>query len=571
MRFIAIAALLSDSTKKYTVSATESGVIRIDLERKTLHHIDNVQLEDKLDIDLMIDAPFEVDQDIMLESDQMNYSQLREIQRRHTNRQLRQESITSLAQQSEDPHEGLDNENMVQTSGQGKVHVSQLVSEVADASEDNRDDLQLQVPLNSKNDAVYLGTVFMGSPKSQPARVVFDTGSEYLAITSVLCDDETAGNYKFKKYDPLSGGFVQRDQMHKRCKTMAYDMHGSDSNKILSKASSKLTYGSAKLQGFIWQDYTCIQPLKGSTQNSQELKMELKDNKCAFFQFLALYKSQGLGHDSDGILGLSPHKDMKKKKLHYLWSLKDNGIIDRAMVSFSITSKEMGEGPYALFGGYNSTQIVGGANGLKTFKNFPNWLGTWALEGQGMYYGEKPMQKPGEDTSYPAIIDTGSSQLSIPPDVFDKIRTEWSQALPNLDCTSDKTFCHVKEACEDIAPKLKPVGFQMSDYVFEINPEQYLYKSSHKKCYFVVHKCRLPGKNKNLFLIGDAFLKHFYSVYDFDRDTVSLGINSHSEGKVSMYKPGSRPGNLAKAQTESDVQESSTASTEDQFVQTKNN
>jgi len=28
---------------------------------------------------------------------------------------------------------------------------------------------------------------------------------------------------------------------------MAYDMHKSESNKILSKASSKLTYGSAKL------------------------------------------------------------------------------------------------------------------------------------------------------------------------------------------------------------------------------------------------------------------------------------------------------------------------------------
>lgn len=86
-----------------------------------------------------------------------------------------------------------------------------MVSEVADLSEDNKDDLQLQVPLMSKNDAVYLGTVYMGSPSSQPARVVFDTGSEYLAITSVLCDDETAGNYKFKKYDPLSGGFVARD------------------------------------------------------------------------------------------------------------------------------------------------------------------------------------------------------------------------------------------------------------------------------------------------------------------------------------------------------------------------
>jgi hypothetical protein len=85
-----------------------------------------------------------------------------------------------------------------------------------------------------------------------------------------------------------------------------------------------------------------------------------------------------------------------------------------------------------------------------------------------------------------------------------------------------------------------------------------LYKSSHKKCYFVVHKCRLPGKNKNLFLIGDAFLKHFYSVYDFDRDTLSLGVNMHSKGKVSMYKPGTRPVDNSKqsaAQVDSDKKE----------------
>ena len=108
------------------------------------------------------------------------------------------------------------------------------------------------MPLTSRNDAVYMGTVYMGSPVSQPARVVFDTGSEYLAVTSALCDDKTSGNFKFKKYDPLSGSFVQRDQLSERCRTQAYDMHKSDSNKILSKASSKLTYGSAKLQGFIW-------------------------------------------------------------------------------------------------------------------------------------------------------------------------------------------------------------------------------------------------------------------------------------------------------------------------------
>lgn len=107
-----------------------------------------------------------------------------------------------------------------------------------------------------------MGTVFLGTPVSQPANVVFDTGSEYLAVTSALCDDETAGQYKFKKFDANTQSFVERDQNTKRCKTSAYDMQKSDSQKILSKASSKLTYGSAKLQGFIWEDYTCIQPLK---------------------------------------------------------------------------------------------------------------------------------------------------------------------------------------------------------------------------------------------------------------------------------------------------------------------
>ena len=100
-----------------------------------------------------------------------------------------------------------------------------------------------------------------------------------------------------------------------------------------------------------------------------------------------------------------------------------------------------------------------------------------------------------------------------------------------------------------------------------------MYKSSHKKCYFVIHKCRLPGKNKNLFLIGDAFLKHFYSVYDFDRDTVSLGVNMHSKDKVSMYKPGTKDGQTAAAATTAPAaapaQSLDQSDAEENFVQVK--
>lgn len=64
-----------------------------------------------------------------------------------------------------------------------------------------------------------------------------------------------------------------------------------------------------------------------------------------------------------------------------MWSLKEYGLVERAMVSFSIAASNMQETSYALFGGYNSSQIVDGSDGLKTFKNYPTEWKTWALLG----------------------------------------------------------------------------------------------------------------------------------------------------------------------------------------------
>ena len=36
-------------------------------------------------------------------------------------------------------------------------------------------------------------------------------------------------------------------------------------------------------------------------------------------------------------------------------------------------------------------------------------------------------------------------------------------------------------------------------------------------------------------MFGGLFLKHFYSIYDYDQELISLGINTHSEGLVDMY------------------------------------
>lgn len=57
----------------------------------------------------------------------------------------------------------------------------------------------------------------------------------------------------------------------------------------------------------------------------------------------------------------------------------------------------------------------------------------------------------------------------------------------------------------------------------------------------------MKGSSGNLYLIGDTLLRHLYQVYDFEHETIALGINTHSEGKISMYEAGKRPENATNA------------------------
>ena len=91
--------------------------------------------------------------------------------------------------------------------------------------------------------------------------------------------------------------------------------------------------------------------------------------------------------DTDGVLGLAVHPDKERRNLNYVWQLKNSGIIDRALVSFSVSGPNMDDPSYAIFGGLNPEQIVGGTDGLKKMQTMayrPDWTQSvkqWALEG----------------------------------------------------------------------------------------------------------------------------------------------------------------------------------------------
>jgi len=44
------------------------------------------------------------------------------------------------------------------------------------------------------------------------------------------------------------------------------------------------------------------------------------------------------------------------------------------------------------------------------------------------------------------------------------------------------------------------------------------------------------GHHEHHFLMGNTFLKNFVSVYDYDQQSVSLGVNIHSKNLAKAYK-----------------------------------
>ena len=50
------------------------------------------------------------------------------------------------------------------------------------------------------------------------------------------------------------------------------------------------------------------------------------------------------------------------------------------------------------------------------------------------------------------------------------------------------------------------------------------------------HKDDYENPKRARFLVGNVFLKNFYSVYDYDQQEVRLGVNIHSKGLATIRK-----------------------------------
>jgi len=317
------------------------------------------------------------------------------------------------------------------------------------------------VPINNFLNAQYYSEIDLGTP-AQTFKVVLDTGSSNLWVPSKKCNSIAC--YLHKTYDSDASS--------------TYKANGT---------SFEITYGSGSMKGFVSQDTLKIGDLLVEKQDFAEA-VEEPGLAFAFGRFDGIL---GLGYDTISVNGIVPP----------FYNLVNQGKLDKAVFSFYLGDTE-GESE-VMFGGVDESHYTG-----KMVKIPLRRKAYWEVKLDSIKFGkeEAGMENTG------AILDTGTSLIALPAAIAE---------LLNKEIGAKKGWNgQYSVECEKRAD-LPDLTFKLGGHDFAISPYDYILEVSGS-CISAFMGMDFPEPVGPLVILGDAFLRKWYSVYDLENNAVGL-------------------------------------------------
>ncbi|KAJ7682764.1 aspartic peptidase A1 [Mycena polygramma] len=318
------------------------------------------------------------------------------------------------------------------------------------------------VPLSNFMNAQYFAKIELGTPP-QTFKVILDTGSSNLWVPSTSCTSIAC--FLHAKYDSSSSS--------------SYKANGSEFS---------IQYGTGSMEGFVSNDVLAIGDLKIPKQDFAEATKE-PGLAFAFGKF-------------DGILGLAYDTISVNHITPPFYSMINAGLIDEPVFSFRIGSSEE-DGGEAIFGGIDDSAYTGKINYVPVRRK-----AYWEVELTKVKFGDDELEL--ESTG--AAIDTGTSLIALPTDIAEMLNTQIGATKSwNGQYTVD---CAKVPSLPDLSFTFggKDYPLKGSDYILEV---QGTCMSS-----FTGMDINLPGGS--LWIVGDVFLRRYYTVYDLGRNAVGF-------------------------------------------------
>jgi saccharopepsin len=293
---------------------------------------------------------------------------------------------------------------------------------------------------------------------------VLDTGSSNLWVPSTECGSIAC--YLHTKYDSSASS--------------TYKKNGT---------SFEIRYGSGSLSGFVSQDVMTIGDLQIEKQDFAEATEE-PGLAFAFGRF-------------DGILGLGFDTISVNHIVPPFYNMINQGLLDEPVFAFYLGNTANGEGDEseAVFGGVDEAHYTGKMTYLPLRRK-----AYWEVDLDSIKFGDGSVEL--ENTG--AILDTGTSLIALPTDLAELINKEiGAKKGYNGQYTIE---CEKRDTLPDMS-------FILSGKEFTITPYDYILEVQGS-CISSFFGMDFPGDP--LIILGDAFLRRWYSVYDLGGGRVGL-------------------------------------------------
>ncbi|KAJ5808342.1 vacuolar protease A [Penicillium riverlandense] len=312
--------------------------------------------------------------------------------------------------------------------------------------------------------AQYFSEISLGTPP-QSFKVVLDTGSSNLWVPSSECNSIAC--FLHSKYDSSSSS--------------TYKKNGSE---------FEIRYGSGSLSGFVSQDTLQIGDLKVEKQDFAEATNE-PGLAFAFGRF-------------DGILGLGYDTISVNKMVPPFYNMLSQDLLDAPVFAFYLgdTNKE-GDDSEATFGGLDKSHYTGELTKIPLRRK-----AYWEVEFNAISFGDNTAEL--DNTGI--ILDTGTSLIALPSTLAE---------LLNKEIGAKKSFTgQYTVECEK-RDSLPDLTFTLSGHNFTIGPYDYIMEVQGS-CISSFMGMDFPEPVGPLAILGDSFLRQWYSVYDLGNNAVGL-------------------------------------------------
>ncbi|KAG2222780.1 hypothetical protein INT45_013144 [Circinella minor] len=320
-------------------------------------------------------------------------------------------------------------------------------------------------------DVEYVGTIGIGNPP-QLFQMDFDTGSADIWIPHVDC--ARCGAHPL--FDPSESSSFSQD----------------------TNQTWGLRYGDGSgVQGTIGRDTVHLGDLSHPNQVLGLVKAESAD--------------LAMDSELDGIFGLAyPSLAFTGQKQSILQGLKESGAISSASIGVYLgRARDGGKGELS-FGKPNPAHYEGELKYVPvTRKKF------WQVSLNGLKIdGQETLTEPID-----AIIDTGTTLIILPSELADSIHA----TIPGAKFSSMYGWrmpCELKAS--DAGDTM--VSFTLGEHEFSLKASELVRERAaptgdgeKKLCYSGIAEANTP-----MIIMGDTFLRSFYSVYDFDQDAIGF-------------------------------------------------